>query len=98
MVDAEHSHARSERARLALSVYVPTALLSFAQGLLLPTLPAYARSFDVSFGLASLAIAAAAIGTMFADVPAGLVLGRMGLKPTMLVGAGVAAFATAGAG
>ena len=98
MVDAEHSRERSARAQLLLPVYVPTAMLAFGQGLLLPTLPAYARSFHVSFALASLAIAAAAIGTLLADLPAGLVLGRLGLRPTMLLGAGLAAVATAAAG
>ena len=98
MVDAEHSRERSARAQLVLPVYVPTALLALGQGLLLPTLPAYARSFHVSFGVASLAIAAAAVGTLLADLPAGLVMGRLGLKPTMLLGAGMAALATALAG
>ena len=74
---------------LLLPVYLPTLLLAFAEGLLLPTLPAYARSFDVSFGMAALVLAAAGIGTMLADVPAGLILGRLGLKPTMLIGAGM---------
>lgn len=72
-----------------MPVYVPTLLLAFAEGLLLPTLPSYARSFDVSFGMAALVLAAAGIGTMLADVPAGLILGRIGLKPTMLIGAGL---------
>jgi MFS family permease len=77
-----------------MPVYVPTALLAFGQGLLLPTLPAYARSFDVSFGWASVVLAAAGIGTLLADVPAGMLLGRLGLKPTMLLGAGLTAAAT----
>jgi MFS family permease len=89
---------RATRAALLLPVYVPTALLAFGQGLLLPTLPAYARSFDVSFGLASLALAAAALGTLVADVPAGMVLGRLGLRPTMLIGAGLTTVATVMAG
>lgn len=72
-----------------MPVYVPTLLLAFAEGLLLPTLPSYARSFDVSFGMAALVLAAAGIGTMLADVPAGMILGRLGLKPTMLIGAGL---------
>src|SRR5688572_27161656 len=85
---------RATRAALLLPVYVPTALLAFGQGLLLPTLPAYARSFDVSFGWASLVLAAAGIGTLLADVPAGMLLGRLGLKPTMLLGAALTACAT----
>lgn len=89
---------RLTRAALVLPVYVPTALLAFGQGLLLPTLPAYARSFDVSFGLAALALAAAGIGTLVADVPAGMILGRLGLRPTMLIGAGLTTAATIAAG
>lgn len=72
---------------LALPVYVPTLLLSLAQGLLLPVLPFYARSFEISFGMAAIVLAAAGIGTMLADVPAGMTIGRLGLKPTMLIGA-----------
>lgn len=72
---------------LALPVYVPTLLLSLAQGLLLPVLPFYARSFEISFGMAAIVLAAAGIGTMLADVSAGMTIGRLGLKPTMLIGA-----------
>jgi MFS family permease len=73
---------------------VPTALLAFGQGLLLPTLPVYALEFGVTFAVASLVIAAAGIGTLIADVPAGILLGRLGLKPTMILGAGMTAAAT----
>lgn len=80
---------------LLLSVYLPTALLALAEGLLLPTLPLYAlRELDASYATASLILAAAGIGTLLADVPAGLVLGRLGLKPTMLLGAGLVASST----
>jgi MFS family permease len=82
----------SSRKELLLPVYVPTVLLSLGEGLLLPILPVYALTFDVSFGMAALVIAAAGIGTMLADVPAGLILGRLGLKPTMLIGAALTAF------
>jgi MFS family permease len=79
----------SSRSALLISVYLPTALLAIGSGLLLPVLPIYARSFDVSFGMAALVIAAAGLGTLVADVPAGMVLGRLGLRPTMLIGAGL---------
>lgn len=91
--DNRQSSITSRRA-LLLSVYIPTVLLSLAEGLLLPVLPFYALTFDVSYGMAALVIAAAGIGTMVADVPAGLVLGRLGLKPTMVIGAGLVAVAT----
>ncbi|HBY44766.1 MAG: MFS transporter [Thermomicrobiales bacterium] len=85
---------RASRRALLLPVYVPTALLGFAEGLLLPTLPAFALSFDVSFAVASLVLAAAGIGTLIADLPAGMLLGRVGLKPTMLLGAALVGFGT----
>lgn len=79
---------------LLLPVYVPTALLALSEGLLLPTLPAYALRLSDSIGVASIVLAAAAIGTLMADVPAGILLGRLGLKPTMILGAGMVAGAT----
>ena len=82
------------RHSLLLPVYLPTFLLSLTEGLLLPILPFYALTFDVSYGMAALVIAAAGIGTMVADVPAGLVLGRLGLKPTMIIGASLVMLAT----
>jgi MFS family permease len=84
----------STRRALLLPVYVPTILLALGQGLLVPTLPFYALEFNVSFAAASLVLAAAGIGTMVADVPAGMLLGRLGLKPTMLLGAGMVVVST----
>ncbi|MDQ3045546.1 MAG: MFS transporter [Chloroflexota bacterium] len=79
---------------LVMAVYVPTALLAFGQGLLLATLPLYAADFNVSYTLISLAVAAAAIGTLITDVPAGALLGRIGLRRSMLMGAGLVAVST----
>jgi MFS family permease len=94
-MESEHSRkTQAARRALILSVYVPTALLSLAEGILLPTLPLYALEFGVSFAVASLVLAAAGIGTLIADVPAGMLLGRLGLKPTMLLGAGMVVFGT----
>lgn len=94
-MEIEHSRKnQATRRALLLSVYVPTALLSLAEGILLPTLPLYALEFNVTFAVASLVIAAAGIGTLIADVPAGMLLGRLGLKPTMLLGAGMVIFGT----
>jgi MFS family permease len=94
-VESEHSReAQATRRALLLSVYIPTALLALAEGLLLPTLPLYALEFDVSYATAAFVVAAAGIGTLIADVPAGILLGRLGLKPTMLLGAGLVAAAT----
>ena len=71
---------------LALPVYVPTFLLSVGTGVLIPTLPLYAKSYGVSNTLVALAVAAAGLGTLAGDVPAGTLLERYGRKPVMVVG------------
>ncbi len=76
---------------LLFSVYVPTLILAFCQGLLLPVLPLYVRSFAVSYGLVGLVLAGQGIGMLVGDLPAGILLGRLGKKRSMLIGvAGVA--------
>ncbi len=74
---------------LLLPVYVPTALLAFGQGLLVPTLPYYASSLGAPAALIGLIVASAGIGTLLMDVPAGALLARMGRRPAMLIGAGM---------
>ena len=71
---------------LTLPVYVPTMLLAFCAGMLIPTLPIYARSFDVSYGVVGLVLAAEALGTLLGDVPAGILFGRLGMRRSMLTG------------
>jgi MFS family permease len=79
---------------LLLPVYIPTLLLSIGQGILVPTLPLYAQEFGVNFSLVSLAVAAAGLGTLVCDVPAGMMLERFGRKPVMVVGTIALALAT----
>ncbi len=82
------------RAAMIMPVYVPTFLLSFAQGMLTPILPLFAKSFGVSFSLASLAVAAAGIGTLVADVPVGMILAQLGRRRAMFIGVWMAATTT----
>lgn len=72
--------------KLILAVYLPTLLLAFGQGSIVPVMPLYAGEFTGSLSLVSLAVAALAMGTMFADLPAGIVLQRVGRRPMMLAG------------
>lgn len=88
------SGSRGGAAAMLLPVYLPTALLAFGQGLLVPTLPFYARSIGASASLIGFIVAAAGIGTLLADVPAGILLGRLGRRPAMLLGAGLVALST----
>lgn len=82
----------ARRYELLLSVYAPTLLLSFSQGILTPVLPLYAQEFGVSVTLVSMAVAAAGLGTLVADLPAGLLLERTGRRRMMLIGTGSLAF------
>ena len=75
---------------------MPTLLLAFAEGLLIAILPLYAASFGVGYGLVGFASSAAAIGTLLTDVPAGAIIGRVGLRPTMIAGSGLVAVGTLG--
>lgn len=81
---------------LVIAVYLPTALLAFGQGLLLATLPLFAGDFGVSYELISLAVGAAAIGTLAMDLPAGALLHKLGLRPAMIIGCSMVAVTTTG--
>ncbi|MDQ3410511.1 MAG: MFS transporter [Chloroflexota bacterium] len=79
---------------MILAVYLPTALLAFGQGSLLATLPLFADDFGVSYELVSLVVGAAAIGTLAMDLPAGVLLHRLGLRPAMIIGCSLVAVST----
>ena len=83
---------------LLLPVYLPTALLAFGQGLLVPTLPFYGTAIGASASLVGFIVAAAGLGTLAADIPSGVALGRLGRRPAMLLGAGIVALSTLAAG
>ena len=73
--------------QLILGIYVPTLLLAFCTGLLTPILPIFVRNeFVGSYGMIGLVLAAGAIGMIIGDVPAGALVGRLGLKRSMLIG------------
>lgn len=80
------------RNHLLWSVYVPALLLSFGTGMLVPVLPLYVRSFEASYALVGLVLAAHGIGTLVGDVPSGVILGKFGHKWAMVVGVGTVGF------
>lgn len=71
---------------IVLSLYLPTLFLSFATGMLTPIMPLYARSFEISYALVGMVLAAQGTGNLIGDIPAGIILSRLGHKWTMLVG------------
>ncbi|MDW7981984.1 MAG: MFS transporter [Thermomicrobium sp.] len=81
---------------LLWSVYIPTMLLAFGQGAMVPVLPLYLREHGASYTVTGIAIAAAWVGTLIADVPVGTLLARIGHRRAFLSGASIYAGATAG--
>ena len=79
---------------LILSLYLPSSIFAFGQGLLFPILPLYVADFGVSYGLVGLVLAADGLSMLFSDVPAGVLLRRLGQKRAMLLGVGCAALST----
>jgi MFS family permease len=71
------------------AVFVPTMVLAFAEGMLVPVLPLYVASLGVPFFWVGLVLAAEAIGMLLADVPAGALLRRIDRKTAMLLGIAV---------
>ncbi len=84
----------TSKRELILAVYTPTALLAFAQGLLLATLPLFAAGLDVGYTLISVAVSAMALGSLATDVPVGFVLHRIGLRSAMVCGTAMVALST----
>src|SRR5690606_781274 len=60
---------------------------------MVPTLPLFVASFDVSLAVIGVALAGEAVGMLVTDMPAGWLLGRMAPKAAMLTGGLLAALA-----
>ncbi len=71
---------------LFLTLYLPSFVLAFGAGMLIPVLPLYARSFGASYGMIGLVLASQGIGNLLGDIPSGILLGRIGHKRSMLAG------------
>lgn len=89
---------QSEQAILSrqalLSLYLPAAILALGQGIVLPALPVYAKSFGIGFGIASMVIVAAPLGSLAAGVPTGYLLDRLGRRRIILAGPILAALSS----
>ncbi len=71
---------------LIYAIYLPTFLLALCRGLLVPVLPLYAASFNVSYAWVGLALASEGLGTLVGDLPAGVLISRSGRKRSMIMG------------
>lgn len=73
-------------ARVILQIYVPSVLMGFGLGMLLPTLPILARSFDVAPEIAAQGVTALLIGRVACYFPAGYIVDHLGRRFAMVLG------------
>src|SRR5947207_3324967 len=71
---------------LTLSRYLPPAMLSLGQSIVAPVIPGFAKSFEVTFGTASLVFVMLTVGALVATFPAGYLMDKIGRKPALLAG------------
>jgi MFS family permease len=83
---------------LFASVYLPAFLFAVGQGAVIPVLPLYALELGASVGFAGVLVALRGIGTMVFDIPAGILVTRLGERGAMLVGTIALAIVAVGAG
>lgn len=69
-----------------LSTYLPALILALGTGVAVPALPALARSFDVSFGIASGVLTVFLLGNLVGTIPAGWLIDRFGRRPILIAG------------
>lgn len=81
------SESKHTLRRVVISLYVPTLVMGFCGGLIVPILPLLALSFDVSYGMTGVVLAASGIGTLISDLPVGTLVRRIGYRKGMIAGA-----------
>ena len=84
----------SARNPLVLPVYVPCLLLMFGNGMLIPILPLYSKTFSASYALIGVVLAAEGVGRLVGALPAGGLLGRIGQRSAMVIGVSCVAVST----
>lgn len=72
---------------LILSVYLPTALFSMGEGAIVPILPASAEQLGASLPVAGLIAGLLMAGVLLADLPASVVVARLGERKAMIYSA-----------
>ena len=74
---------------LAAPIYLPSLLITGAEGALLPILPVTAVGYGLSLAEAGVVAAVLMIGTLLFEVPASKLTNRIGERNTMVLGAGL---------
>ena len=76
----------SRTARIVLSIYLPSVIMGFGQGMVLPTVPDLATAFRIPPELAAQLVTAQLIGRAGFLLPAGWIVDRLGRKHALVLG------------
>lgn len=68
------------------SIYLPALTLALGTGIVVPVIPALAKSFHVSFGIASALVTVFLVGNVAGTIPSGWLVDRFGRRPVMILG------------
>ena len=79
---------------MILPIYIPAFLLATGGGIVSPTLSIYVKSFELSYTLTTVVLAVGVLG----NIPAGILVERLGRKPSMLFGLVMIGLSTIGMG
>ena len=77
---------------MILPIYIPAFLLATGGGIVSPTLSIYVKSFDLSYTLTTAILAVGVLG----NIPAGILVERLGRKSSMLLGLVMIGLSTVG--
>jgi len=69
-----------------LTLYFPAFILALGYSIATPAIPIFAKSFNTSFGVASLVIVMHALGGLIAAVPTGFLVDHLGRRPMLFAG------------
>jgi MFS family permease len=69
-----------------LGTYLPALVLALGTGIAVPALPTLAKSFGVSFGIASGVLTVFMLGNVAGTVPSGWLIDRFGRRPVLFAG------------
>src|SRR6266571_9008543 len=83
---AEPAESKAVSWNSFLSIYLPALVLALGAGIALPAIPALAKSFHVTFFLASGVVTAFVVGNVAGSIPTGWLIDRFGRRRIMLIG------------
>ena len=83
---------------LALPIYLPTFLFAIGQGAAIPILPLLALDMGLSVPVAGLLVGVRSVGSLLFDIPAGMLVARVGERRSMIIGSALLTVVALGIG